>query len=187
MAGGLGGDTYIVDVATDVVTEAANAGIDTVRTTLTSYTLGTTNGSANVENLTFIGAGNFTGTGSALNNVITGGAGADTLDGGAGDDRLVGGAGNDSMNGGVGNDSFVFAAGFGRDTITGFDADPAGGQDLLDISAFGITAATFASSVTIADLGNDMSVTIGADVITLLGVTGVNPNTLTQADFLLAA
>ena len=30
MAGGLGNDTYVVDVATDIVTEAANAGVNTV-------------------------------------------------------------------------------------------------------------------------------------------------------------
>ncbi len=52
-----------------------------------------------MENLTYTGAGNFTGTGNALANTITGGAGADTLDGGlnsTGADTLVGGAGNDT-------------------------------------------------------------------------------------------
>ena len=77
MAGGEGNDIYIVDNAGDVVTENLNEGTDTVSTTLASYTLG-----ANVENLTATGAGNFTGTGNALANVITGDAGNDTLDGG---------------------------------------------------------------------------------------------------------
>ena len=59
------------------------------------------------------------------------------------------------MNGGNNADTFTFAAAFGADTITGFDANPAGtgntaGQDRLDISALGITAATFAANVTIA-------------------------------------
>ncbi|MCK7481286.1 MAG: hypothetical protein M0C28_31950 [Candidatus Moduliflexus flocculans] len=45
------------------------------------------------------------------------------------------------MNGGAGNDIFVFAAGFGNDQIAGFDANLAGGgQDLLDISALGLTS-----------------------------------------------
>jgi hypothetical protein len=39
------------------------------------------------------------------------------------------------MNGGAGNDTFVFASGFGNDRIQGFDANPADGQDLLDVSA----------------------------------------------------
>src|SRR4029450_1225183 len=53
LAGGTGDDVYVVDVATDVITEAAGAGTDTVRTALASYTLS----AANVENLTFTGTG----------------------------------------------------------------------------------------------------------------------------------
>ena len=87
------------------------------------------------------------------------------------------------MNGGTDSDTFVFTAGFGNDVITGFDANAIGGQDLLDISALGITAATFAASVTIADLGNDTLVTIGGDSILLIGVTGTPPNSITQDDF----
>jgi Ca2+-binding RTX toxin-like protein len=182
MNGGAGDDVFVVDSTLDTLTEGNLGGTDTVRTTLASFTLAT-----NFENLTFIGAGNFTGTGNAANNVITGGAGNDTLSGAAGDDRLIGGAGNDAMNGGTGNDVFVFGAGFGQDTITGFDADAAGGQDQLDISALGITASNFAASVTITDLGADTQVTIGTDSILLLGVNGTAPNIITVQDFLLAA
>ncbi len=74
LVGGTGNDTYIVNNVGDVVTEAANAGTDTVMTALASLTL-----AANVENLTYTGAGNFAGTGNTLVNVITGGAGNDTL------------------------------------------------------------------------------------------------------------
>jgi Ca2+-binding RTX toxin-like protein len=70
MYGGLGDDIFIVDVATDVVSEALNEGTDTVQTALASYTLG-----ANVENLTYTAAAAFTGKGNALNNTITGGVG----------------------------------------------------------------------------------------------------------------
>lgn len=92
--GGAGDDTYIVQVAGDTLIEAAGAGTDTVKTTLTTYVLT----AANVENLTFIGAGAFTGTGNALNNVITGGAGADRLAGRGGVDQLIGGAGLDTAD-----------------------------------------------------------------------------------------
>ena len=85
------------------------------------------------------------------------------------------------MNGGAGNDTFVFAAGFGNDVINGFDANPAGGQDLLDISALGIT--NFAASVSIVDLGNDTQVTIAGQHITLLGVNGNGTNVITIDDF----
>ncbi|HEX8665517.1 MAG TPA: calcium-binding protein [Beijerinckiaceae bacterium] len=102
MAGGAGDDVYFVDVAGDVVTEAAGAGTDLINTALTSYTLG-----AEVENLTFTGTAAFTGTGNTLNNQITGGSGADTLNGGAGNDTLNGGAGIDSLAGGAGDDTYV--------------------------------------------------------------------------------
>ena len=119
MAGGLGNDTYVVNSALDVVTEASAAGTDTIRTTLTTYSLAAL---TNLENLTLIGTGNATLTGNASNNVITGNAGNDTINGGAGNDTLIGGAGddwlehtddmgtpagNDTLIGGLGNDTYV--------------------------------------------------------------------------------
>src|SRR5262249_15319362 len=94
LQGGLGNDTYSVDSVADVVTEAADAGTDTVRSWI-SYTL-----SDNLENLILVGSGNTTATGNALNNVLTGNAG---------DDFLTGGAGDDSLDGGKGTDTAVFA------------------------------------------------------------------------------
>ena len=193
MTGGAGGDTYVVDNAGDQVVEGVGGGTDTVLSLLNAYVLG-----PNAEHLIFIGTGNFTGTGTALDNVIVGGAGvdwldgragndwlegaagndtmvgaagndtlvgaggndwldggvgADWLDGGAGADTLVGGAGNDVLvgaagadflDGGAGDDILVFAPGFGNNVAGGFDANPGGGQDRLDLTALGITAATFA-------------------------------------------
>ncbi|WP_178123493.1 calcium-binding protein, partial [Pseudomonas sp. JG-B] len=178
MMGGSGNDTYYVDNALDFVAEAVGDGTDVVRTTLSSYSLGT-----NVENLVFIGSGAFSGTGNTLANRILGGSDADTLNGLGGNDVLVGGAGNDTMNGGAGNDIFQFGAGFGQDQILGFDAIPAGGQDRLHVANLGITAANFAGSVVIAGVGADTLVTIGADSITLVGVASA---TVTQADFIVS-
>ena len=178
-AGGAGNDIYHVG-AGDTVTEGAGNGTDTVFSSAT-FTLG-----ANVENLTLdAGAGDINGTGNGLANIITGNEGANTLNGNGGNDTLTGGGGNDTMTGGAGNDMFVFADGFGVDTINaGFDANAVGGQDLLDITGLA-TAATFAANVSIADLGNDTLVTIvGGGSITLLGVNGVGTNVITQADFI---
>ena len=147
---------------------------------------------ANIENVTG-GSGNDTLLGNDADNDLLGGAnggadtlngrgGADNLAGGSGNDILIGGAGNDTMNGGNNLDTFAFAAGFGADTITGFDSNPVGGQDVLDISALGITAATFAANVSIAQQGASVVVTIGGDTITLLGQSLAN---VTIADFLL--
>ncbi|MNE37664.1 hypothetical protein D3C80_1315260 [compost metagenome] len=84
-----------------------------------------------------------------------------------------------------GNDIFQFAAGSGNDFVIGFDANVVGGQDLLDISAFNITAATFAANVTIADVGADTLVSIGgADSIRLVGVA--DATTVNATDFILA-
>jgi Ca2+-binding RTX toxin-like protein len=120
LLGGAGDDTYVVDNAGDAITEAQNEGTDAVRTSLASYTLG-----ANLENVAYTGSAAFTGTGNALDNIITGGDKGNKLDGGAGNDRLTGGAGADSLLGGLGNDILVASA--GKDTIDG-----GAGTDILD-------------------------------------------------------
>jgi Ca2+-binding RTX toxin-like protein len=137
------------------------------------------------------GDGNDTITGTTAADVILGGLGADTLNGGAGADSITGGAGNDTMNGGAGTDIFQFATGFGADVINGFDANPTGGQDFLDVTALGITAATFASMVTIAAgpaAGSTLVTVAGAGTIQINGVAfpGTVANQITVADFILA-
>ena len=90
LIGGAGDDTYGVDNATDVVSELASGGTDTVNSTAASYTLGD-----NLQNLILTGTADINGTGNALSNTIVATAGNNTLDGGVGADRLIGGAGND--------------------------------------------------------------------------------------------
>ena len=101
MVGGTGNDAYVVNVSTDIVTEYANEGIDTVESSVT-LTL-----AANVENLTLTGTSAINGTGNALDNVLTGNSANNVLTGGAGNDRINGGTGNDTMRGGAGDDTYV--------------------------------------------------------------------------------
>jgi Ca2+-binding RTX toxin-like protein len=109
LIGGLGNDTYVVDSLSDTITEALNAGTDTVQSSV-AYTLGT-----NVENLTLTGSGAINGTGNSLNNLITGNSGNNSLTGGSGNDTLNGGTGTDTLIGGLGDDTYVTD---GSDTIT---------------------------------------------------------------------
>ncbi len=198
MTGLAGDDTYYVDNTADVVNENAvgSSGIDAIYATVTFAT------SSGVENLTLLGTAAINATGNGSSNVLTGntaantlngqggddvligGAGNDVLNGGAGGDTLAGGLGNDTMDGGTGTDIFVFQPGFGNDTVIGFDFNPTGGQDLLDISALGISAANFSTQVDITDTGPDILVTMGANSITLTGVANVG--LITTSDFLLA-
>lgn len=90
LVGGVGNDTYIVDNAKDGVVEDANAGTDTVKSTV-SLVL-----AANVENLVLGGTGALNGTGNGLANTLTGNSGMNVLNGGTGKDTLIGGAGNDT-------------------------------------------------------------------------------------------
>jgi Ca2+-binding RTX toxin-like protein len=127
MAGGLGDDRYVVDSANDVVIEAANAGNDTVVSSVT-YTLAT-----NVENLILTGSAALNGTGNGGDNVLVGNTGSNSLSGGAGNDVLAGGQGNDLLDGGIGGDLYLYAQGDGRDVIT-----DASGTDTIRFGA-GIT------------------------------------------------
>jgi Ca2+-binding RTX toxin-like protein len=84
LIGGVGDDNYVIDSTGDSITEDANAGVDTVESSI-SYTLGNNN----LENLTLEGSSDINGTGNALNNTITGNYGKSILSGGLGNDTYI--------------------------------------------------------------------------------------------------
>ncbi len=89
LTGRTGNDTYILGTG-DTIVEAANAGMDTVKTSVT-YTL-----AANVENLTLTGTAKINGTGNTLDNVLDGSqnTAANVLTGGTGNDTYILGTGD---------------------------------------------------------------------------------------------
>jgi Ca2+-binding RTX toxin-like protein len=150
MSGGTGNDSYVVDTASDIVTETSNLSteIDSVSSAVT-FTL-----TANLENLTLTGSA-VGGTGNTLNNVITGNGVNNTLLGDAGDDTLSGGLGADSMNGGAGNDSYVVDS----------------SSDVVSETLLGVDAGGTADKVT-----SSATFTLGAFVenLTLSGASSIN-------------
>ena len=105
LQGGTGNDTYVVGLGNDTLTENADEGTDTVKSSIT-HTL-----EDNIENLILTGTSPIDGTGNASDNVLTGNSAANMLDGGDGNDTLNGGVGNDTLIGGGGDDTFIFGAG----------------------------------------------------------------------------
>jgi Ca2+-binding RTX toxin-like protein len=172
MIGGAGNDFYSVDSASDIVTENANGGNDTIYSSAVNYTLvlnvetlilgGSANGTGNSGNNVISGLSQFVGEGNLgvnNNNVINGGGGNDTLNGGIGNDTLNGGTGNDALNGGWGDDKFLFNGGtaitgavtvsslLGKDTISDFNQN--GSQDKIVLSKGTFTKITAAAGAAI--------------------------------------
>jgi Ca2+-binding RTX toxin-like protein len=150
-----GNDTYHVGSSSDVVVETANAGADIVLATSARYTL-----SANVEDLIFVGNGDFNGTGNSIANTITGGSGLDSLSGGSGNDTLSGLGSDDSLSGGAGDDTFVATVADGNDSYTGN-----GGRDTYNL------AATTSDAIVNLAAGTASSAEAGSD--TLVSVENV--------------
>lgn len=170
--GGVGNDVYQVDSLGDVVIEAANAGIDTIESSVT-LALG-----ANVENLVLTGSAAISGTGNELDNLVIGNEAANVIRGGGGSDRLIGGAGNDTLSGDAGSDTYVFDRGWGRDTLSNFDSS-AGKHDVIEFGA-GIAA----SDIVVRRSGSDLLLSLkdSSDVIILLNVHQGDWNRLNVVD-----
>jgi Ca2+-binding RTX toxin-like protein len=135
MKGGRGNDTYYVWDDDDVVIEAADGGIDTVNSFLTSFSLV---GQA-IENLKFFNSLDnnpdpaVNGMGNELDNTITGNDAANMLSGLDGDDAIEGRGGMDTLAGGSGAD--VIDGGTHADTLNGVTGEDTliggGGADEL--------------------------------------------------------
>lgn len=174
LIGGLGDDTFLVDSAGDLIVEAAGGGADTVLATSSGYVL-----SANIETLTYVGAGGFTGTGNDQANTLNGGAGDDSLSGAGGDDHLNGGLGVDTLNGGDGKDTLdggagadIMAGGAGNDSYVVDDAL----DQIVELSGGGTDSVKVSASAwTLSDQVENATITAAAGTLTGNGLA----NTLT--------
>lgn len=139
--------------------------------------------------------------------------GADTITGSRFNDTIEAGAGNDNITGGNGADTFVFASsatGNGTDTITDFIVGT--GNDVLNLSAFGIdgntgaqvpvlgavqTAAPAAASnvngtiVRLVDIAGGQNITTAAGLTTAVAINGeyanINMTASSKAIFITSA
>ncbi|MFJ4453914.1 cadherin-like domain-containing protein [Pseudomonas sp. NPDC089392] len=185
--GGEGDDRYIVNATGDVVVENAQGGRDLVEASI-SYVLG-----ANVEDLLLKGTAGLSGTGNALDNVLTGNSGNNVLTGGAGNDMLDGGAGRDTLRGGEGND--VYLVDDARDTVTELAGQ---GTDIVRSTAASYTLGNNVENLVLvgsalSGTGNGLNNVItgnaqnnlldgGAGADTLIGGDGDDTYTVDNAD-----
>jgi len=117
-------------------------------------------------------------TGTALSDDLQGGAGKDVIKGLNGDDMLDGGTGNDTLTGGKGTDFFEFHKGYGRDTITDFDAVGGGiKQDYI-----GVLKSEYAK-MKIVDSGKDVDLIFGNGDHLIL--KNVDHHDISSKDFIL--
>ncbi|WP_062205001.1 type I secretion C-terminal target domain-containing protein [Aureimonas sp. AU12] len=120
LRGGAGADIYYVDSDDDGINERFGQTVDdgaidliisSADRAMTRFT----------DNLIFVGAGDLTGIGNDLANVITGNVGRNLISGMDGADTLFGMEGDDSLNGGTGADTLD--GGTGHDRLAGGTGD----------------------------------------------------------------
>jgi Ca2+-binding RTX toxin-like protein len=159
LTGGAGNDTYVVDSSSDVVVEGAAAGTDLVQSTASSFTL-----SANVENLTLLGAAKINGVGNNLANTITGNAAANTLDGGVETTAAA-----DTLKGAKGDDTYIIRN--STDVITEVASE---GNDTAISSAASYTLAANVEALKLEGGIANLNGTGNTTANTIVGNDGVN-------------
>jgi len=147
MMGGSGNDTYVVDAATDAVTEAAGGGVDRVVYRVEGHA--DLSRFAQIENMTLAGSGNWNLKGTdGANDLRSSALGTNRIDGLGGNDTLWATAATgastgqtapaDTLAGGLGDDTYRIQAG----AIVKLEEQAAQGHDLVIIEggAWGLSS-----------------------------------------------
>jgi Ca2+-binding RTX toxin-like protein len=116
------------------------------------------------------------------NDLVRGGKGDDWVAGEAGNDTIMGDKGDDLVEGDLGNDLFVFAQDSGSDVIIDFE----NGIDLIDLSAYGITAF---NQLNITDDPEGAIIDLGptaGSAANLIGLYAISASQLDDGDFIFA-
>jgi Ca2+-binding RTX toxin-like protein len=159
LQGGTGDDIYYVSGA-DTVIELADQGIDLVRVGDAVCILG-----ESLENLAFVGTGDFFGQGNALANAIDGGAGGDLIDGRGGADVLRGFAGDDWYYVDNAGDVVVESAGGGTDRVLARASYALGAGVAVESLTTASAVGTGAIDLTGNELDNAIQGNAGANVL----------------------
>ncbi len=168
MIGGFGNDTFIVDSTSDVVSELAGQGTDTVISSV-SYTL-----SGNIENLIITGTA-VTAIGDSGTNVITGNGQDNYIDGMGGADAMSGGLGNDSYFVDNAGDQVFENNGEGTDTVNASVSYTLGATtevEILNLGGGNINGTGNALANTITGGSGNNTLDGGAGLDTLIGGDG---------------
>lgn len=178
LLGGAGNDVFLTD-GLDTLVEAANGGIDRVRSTAT-LTLG-----AQFENLELLGTVAIDGTGNSQRNGLTGNEAAndlsglgdiDSIWGNGGDDTLRGGTGADSLYGGAGADLLIGGADDDSYFTDGADrlVEQAGGGVDLVLSTVSFTLGAHLENLRLTAITGDLNGTGNGLANGIVGNGGAN-------------
>jgi Ca2+-binding RTX toxin-like protein len=191
LLGGVDNDIYYLASVNNTLTELQDEGFDTIISDL-AFTM-----ASNTEQAIIFGSANGIIGNDGDNFIFNVGTAASTLAGGLGNDYLRGSDQSDAHDGGFGDDQLdlrgggddrlVYGAGnMGNDIAFGFDADAAGGQDLIDLTGRGYSAASIGAAITIGTVAGDALITFtsGSLAGTSLRLFGVSSGVVEATDFL---
>jgi serralysin len=169
LVGGSGNDIFIVTTGSEIITESAAGGFDTVWSQTGVYTM-----PANAEQLVLLQAG-ARGIANAAGSLVVAASTNNTLQSGTGSDTLWSNGQNVTYD--------MTGPGFGHDTLANFKGHSTGSltADVIDLRAFHLTGM---SALTFTDSTAGVTISISGNAADNILVSGYNHAQLQASDFL---